>query len=198
MCLRRAVLQIPAKSSAPPRLPFYKNRFLPTPSQSTLPQLLISPHFNSFRTNVYKKPGGSGAAAKPKGCKLVTRHMPRLRTRRNSRNPNPLIRLLTLPVTHGGGGAGATVQPHSSSSPLTQQAPQHSISCPFLFSSFSVPSVTSALKPPFHPAEISAHSRKAIPATSSLSLFTTHHPLLTLSSSFQGKIYPFKSRSHHV
>ena len=135
MCLRRAVLQIPAKSSAPPRLPFYKNRFLPTPSQSTLPQPLISLHFNSFRTNVYKKPGGSGAAAKPKGCKLVTRHMPRLRTRRNSRNPNPLIRLLTLSVTHGGGGAGATVQPHSSSSPLTQQAPHtlNFLPFPFLF-----------------------------------------------------------------
>jgi hypothetical protein len=174
MRLRRAVLQIPAKSSVPPRLPFYKNHLLPTRSQSTLPQPLISLHFNSFRTNVYKKPGGSGPAANPKVHQLVTFDTPRLRTRRNPRNPLALMELLHNSRTPRGWG-------------------RHP-----LFSSFSVPSVASALKSPFHPAKTSSHSRKPIPATSSLSLFTTHHPLLTLSPSFQGKIYPTKSRSHHV
>src|SRR5271155_2212791 len=64
MRLRRAVLQTPAKPSVPLRLPFHKNGSLPTSSQSTLPQLLISLHFNSFRTNVYKKPGGGPISAK--------------------------------------------------------------------------------------------------------------------------------------
>ncbi len=169
MRLRRAVPKILAKSSVPPRLPFYKNRFLPTPSQSTLPQLLISPHFNSFRTNVYKKTRGRCPASNLKVCQLVTSRGPSLRTRSKSRNLNPLIRLL-----------------HSS------------LDTPGVGSPSSVYSVTSAFKSPFQTASISAGTRKPIPATSSLSLFTTHHPLLTRYSSFQGKIYPTKSRSHHV
>ena len=62
----------------------------------------------------------------------------------------------------------------------------------------SVYSVPSALESPFRPAADFSPFAQSDPRTSSLSLFTTHHPLLTLSSSFQGKIYPTKSRSHHV
>ena len=91
---RCAVLQIPAKSSVPPRLPFHKNCSLPTSSKSTLPQLLIPPHFNSFRSNTYKKPGGRRPAIHAKVCQLVTRHALRLRTRTNPRKPSPLMRLL--------------------------------------------------------------------------------------------------------
>src|SRR5580658_3820264 len=94
MRLRSAVLQIPTKSSVPPRLPLHKNRSIPTPSQSTLLQLLIPLHFNFFSSNVYKKPGGRGPAANPKVCKLVTRHTQRLRTRRNPRKPSPFMELL--------------------------------------------------------------------------------------------------------
>lgn len=57
MRLRRAVLQIPPKSSVPPGLPVYKIRPALTHSESTLPQLLIPLHFNSPRINTYKKPG---------------------------------------------------------------------------------------------------------------------------------------------
>ena len=169
MRLRRAVLQIPAKPSVPPRLPLHKNRSLPTSSQSTLPQLLIPPHFNSFRSNVCKKTRGRGPGPNTKVCQLVTRHAPRLHTRRNPRNLSPFMELLHNLRTPRGG-----------------------------VSPFSVPSVLSVLKTTFQPAYSSVDSRKPIPAHSALSLFTTHHPLLTLSSSFQGKIYPNKSRSHHV
>src|SRR5271155_3565606 len=93
MRLRRAVLQAPAKSSVPPKLPFHKNRSLPTPSQSTLPQLLIPLHFNSFRNSAYKKPRGIGPAAKPQVCQLVIRHTPHPSTRRNPRKPSALIEL---------------------------------------------------------------------------------------------------------
>jgi hypothetical protein len=58
MRLRRAVLQIPAKSSVSHRLPLHNSRPRLTHSESTLPQLLIPLHFNSFRSNTYKKPGG--------------------------------------------------------------------------------------------------------------------------------------------
>src|SRR5271169_1924233 len=34
--------------------------FPATSLESTLPQVLIPPHFNSFRRNVYKKPGEGG------------------------------------------------------------------------------------------------------------------------------------------
>ena len=62
----------------------------------------------------------------------------------------------------------------------------------------SVYSVPSALESPFRPAATPAHSRKAIPAPRLFhySLLTTHYSLAL--SSFQGKIYPTKSRSHHV
>src|SRR5208283_2617129 len=66
MRLRRAVPKIPAKSSHPAALPFYKSRPLRTPSESTLLQLLIPPHFKSFISNVYKNPGGGSPLPAPK------------------------------------------------------------------------------------------------------------------------------------
>jgi hypothetical protein len=66
MRLRRAVLQISAKSSVPPRLPVYKSRPTLTPSESTLLQLLIPLHFISFISNTYKKPGGGCLLPSPK------------------------------------------------------------------------------------------------------------------------------------
>jgi hypothetical protein len=57
MLLRHAVLQTSSKSSVSLRLPSYKSRPLPTPSKSTLLEVLISLHFNSLRINTYKKPG---------------------------------------------------------------------------------------------------------------------------------------------
>jgi hypothetical protein len=75
MRLRRAVLQIPAKSSVPPRLPVYKSRSILNPSESTLLQVLIPLHFISFISNTYKKPGG-GSLFKPQS--LATRYSPNL------------------------------------------------------------------------------------------------------------------------
>jgi len=74
MRLRRAASKIPAKSSVPPRLPLHKYRPLPTPSKSTLPQLLIPLHFISLRMNVYKKPGGASPSPHPKVLQLATTH----------------------------------------------------------------------------------------------------------------------------
>jgi hypothetical protein len=150
MRLRRAVLKIPAKSSVPPRLPLHNNPSLPNPSQSTLPQRLIPLHFNSFRANVCRKPQGSGPAAHPNVCHLVTLRAPRLGPHRNPRNPNLLIGLLQLSWTPPGVG-----------------------------SPFSAHSVSTALKSPFQPTAISTVTRKPSSTISSLSLFTTHHQLLT-------------------
>ncbi len=66
MRLRRAVLQTLAKPSVPPRLPFHKNDPPLTPSESTLPQLLIPRHFNSCISNTYKKPRGGAPPETPK------------------------------------------------------------------------------------------------------------------------------------
>ena len=66
MRLRRAVLKIPPKSSVPPRSPLYKLRPLPTPSESTLPQVLIPLHFKSFISNTYKKTGRGSLRQAPK------------------------------------------------------------------------------------------------------------------------------------
>jgi len=68
MCLRRAVLQIPAKSSVPPRLPFYKICSLLTHSESTRLHVLIPLHFNSPRISTYKKPGRGSLLPAPKFC----------------------------------------------------------------------------------------------------------------------------------
>jgi hypothetical protein len=76
MRLCRAALKIPAKSSVPPRSPLYKLRPLPTPSESTLPQVLIPLHFNSFRSNTYRKNGEGSLrpASKFANSSLPPRH----------------------------------------------------------------------------------------------------------------------------
>ncbi len=89
--LRRAVSKILTKSSAPPRLPLHKNRALPTPSKSTLLQLLIPLHFISRRMNVHKKPGGGYPSSSPKVLQLVNTPSSPLFARHCSRNPNPLL-----------------------------------------------------------------------------------------------------------
>jgi hypothetical protein len=86
MRLRRAVLQIPRKSSVPPGLLLYKSHPLLTSSKSTLLQVLIPLHFNSPRINTYKKPGRGSHPRAPKFCNsllpsprpslLATRHSP--------------------------------------------------------------------------------------------------------------------------
>ena len=58
MRLRRSLLQTPAKSSCLHGLLFPNSRRRLTPSESTLPQLLIPRHFISFISNTYKKAGG--------------------------------------------------------------------------------------------------------------------------------------------
>src|SRR5580704_5075238 len=93
MRLRRAVLQIPAKSSVPPRLPIYNSRSTLTPSESTLLQVLIPLHFISFISNTYKKPGGGSLLFAPKFCNSS---LPPLRPRSlATRQPS----LATLPAT---------------------------------------------------------------------------------------------------
>ncbi len=172
MRLRRAVLQIPAKSSVPPRLPFHKNHSLPTPSQSTLPQMLIPLHFNSFSSNAYKKTRGRIPAAIPKVCQLVTRHALRLRTHSNARNPNPLIRLLhSFRHTRGWGSRVSHLIAAYRSNALLSRS--------FLFSAYSV---ISALKSPFQPASTSAGTRKPSPKPPLFhySLLTTHYSLVPL------------------
>jgi hypothetical protein len=92
--LPRAVPKIPAESSVPPELPINKSRSLLTRAESALPQPLIPLHFNSRISNTYKKPGEGTPQSSPKDWQLVTTCLPVLRTRRNSRNPNPLYALL--------------------------------------------------------------------------------------------------------
>ena len=94
MRLRRAVLKITAKPSVPSTLPLYKSRPLLTRSESTLPQLLIPLHFNSFISNTYRKPQGGGPIRKPKVWQLVTPRSPLLCPHTNMRNPIRVMRLL--------------------------------------------------------------------------------------------------------
>ena len=68
MRLPRVVPKTPAKSSVPPRSPTRNRRHLPTHSKSTLPQVLIPLHFNSFRLNAYAKSGGGALESAPKFC----------------------------------------------------------------------------------------------------------------------------------
>src|SRR5580658_2312225 len=56
----RPAAQTRPRSPVPPRPPLHKINALPTLSESTLPQLLIPLHFNSFISNVYEKPQGGG------------------------------------------------------------------------------------------------------------------------------------------
>src|SRR5208282_4314749 len=104
MRLRCAVPKIPAKPSVPPTLPLHKGHPRPTPSESTLPQLLIPLHFKSFISNAYKKPQGGGPTSSPKVWQPVTRHAPHLRTHSKPRNPIPFCALLHNFRTPPGGG----------------------------------------------------------------------------------------------
>ena len=65
---RRAVLQIPPKSSFPHCLLFHKTSHLLTPSESTLLQVLVPLHFNSSRMNTYAKQGGGPLSTAQKFC----------------------------------------------------------------------------------------------------------------------------------
>ena len=98
---RPAVLQIPPKSSRPPRLLFYKICFLLTCSESTLVQLLIPLHFNSRRCNTYKKTGRGVPRLSCKVLQLVTTHPSPNPTRTYRRNSFPFIHLRTFSVTDG-------------------------------------------------------------------------------------------------
>ncbi len=84
MRLRRAVPKIPSRSSAPPRSPLHKRRFLPTHSESTLLQVFIPRHFNSFRRNTYKKPG-EGPLVAP--TKFVNSSLPTRRSWAHTQTP---------------------------------------------------------------------------------------------------------------
>ena len=188
MRLRRAVLQIPVKSSVSRELPFYKDRSLLDPSQSTLPQLLIPLHFNSFRSNTYRKPWGEGPAANPKVCQLVIRRAQLLRMHSNSRNSSAFIELLTtLNIPRGGWGTSFPPRRYLSLSALYLPISPLPRALGGLCVEIPIPTRLDLLR-----------YTQADPRASSLSLFTTHYPLLTLSPSFHGKIYPPLSRSHHV
>ena len=98
MRLRRAVPKIPAKPSVLPRLPLHNNWHLLTRPESTLPQLLIPLHFNSFISNAYRKPQGGGPSATPK---FGNSSLPPHRSCAHTQTPvNPFVSCvyLTTPV----------------------------------------------------------------------------------------------------
>src|SRR5271155_3401362 len=70
MRLRRAVLQIPPKSSVSPGLPLYNYSIFLNHSESTLLQVLIPLHFNFPRISVYRKPGRGSPLPAPEFCNL--------------------------------------------------------------------------------------------------------------------------------
>jgi hypothetical protein len=94
MALRHAVPKNPPGSPGAPRSLIHQPRRLRTPSESTVPQLLIPHHFNSRISNTYKKPQGEGSSSTAKVCQLVTTRSPLRGPHTNSRNPNPLHALL--------------------------------------------------------------------------------------------------------
>src|SRR5690349_245747 len=73
MRFRRAVLQIPQKSTRSPRLPLDTNLAGLTPSEATLLQLLIPLHFNSRGCNTYKKTGRGCLSPTAKFCNSLLR-----------------------------------------------------------------------------------------------------------------------------
>jgi hypothetical protein len=94
MRLPRVVPKTPAKSSVPPRSPTRNRRHLPTHSKSTLPQVLIPLHFNSFRLNAYAKSGRGTLESAPKFCNSSPGHPVILDRREDSLGPhcsNPLF-----------------------------------------------------------------------------------------------------------
>ena len=115
MRLRRAVLKIPAKSSVPHRSPLYKPRPLPTPSESTHPQLLIPLHFKSFISNTYRKPGRRSLLEAPK---FVNSSLP---PRHSSTRAAVPVRLDLRPR---GATDRATAHPQVLSLPLLGASPQ--------------------------------------------------------------------------
>ena len=66
MALRHLVPKTPPRSPVPPRSPIHKPRHLPTHSESTLPQMLIPPDFNSFIGKAYRKRGEGPRLQAPK------------------------------------------------------------------------------------------------------------------------------------
>jgi hypothetical protein len=191
MRVRCAVLQIPAKSSVPLRLPFHKNCSPLNPSQSTLPQLLIPLHFNSFRSNTYNNPGEVAPPLTSNDFQLVTTCIPPSWSHGNARNSSAFLELLTTLITPRWVGYALPT-----SSPLIHQPPF--ISRSLLFSVALCVLCALCVEIPIPTRLDLCRYAQAGRKASSLSLFTTHHPLLTPSSSFQGKIYPPSSRSHHV
>ena len=73
MRFRRAVLQIPAKSSRSRRLPLDTNLPCLTPSEATLLQVLISLHFNFCGCTTYKKTGRGCLSPTAKFCNSLLR-----------------------------------------------------------------------------------------------------------------------------
>ena len=66
MALRGAVPKTSPNSSVLLRSPIHKQRLLPTPPKSALPQLLIPLRFKSFVRNGYRKPQGGRLFSAPK------------------------------------------------------------------------------------------------------------------------------------
>ncbi len=112
MRLHRAVLQTPPRSSIPSRLLFHNSCPPLTPSESTLPQLLIPLHFMSFIGNTYKKPGGGIRlrTAKFRNSSLST-------PRPAARAPAPATPILSMVyftilwIPRGWGTSGGTAHP---------------------------------------------------------------------------------------
>jgi hypothetical protein len=102
MRLRRAVLQTPPSSSVRLGLPLHNSCTLLTHSASTLPQVLIPLHFNSFKRNTYKKPPGGYPTQDHKVSQLVTPFTSPIRSHRNAYNPYFFIHLCTFSITPGG------------------------------------------------------------------------------------------------
>ena len=183
MRLRRAALKIPAKSSVPPRSPLYKLRPLPTPSESTLPQVLIPLHFKSFISNTYKKPGRGTLLEAPK---FVNSSLPPCHS--STRAPVPV----RLDLRPRGATDRATAHPQVLSLPLLDVSAQISENTATL-SPFAA-TLTGRVKPKScvcrsykktpgggYPSRDrspnSAFSFQLFPFTTHHSLFTTHYPL---------------------
>jgi|HubBroStandDraft_6_1064221.scaffolds.fasta_scaffold29464_5 hypothetical protein len=158
MRLRRAALKIPAKSSVPPRSPLYKLRPLPTPSESTLPQLLIPLHFKSFISNTYEKTGRGPPRPDPKfvNSSLPPRH-PSARATAPARHRSPK---LVIPRESRDllFYSGSRETDHGSRTTRVLCAPLCTLRlCVILF-------------------------RFSLPCTNRLAIFTTHHSLFTTHS----------------
>lgn len=101
MRLRRAILEIPPKSSVPPELPVYEVRSARAHSESALPQVLMPLQFNSPRISVYRKPVRGSPRKSPKVFKLIATRTSPCRSHRITRNSIPIIHFRALSVTHG-------------------------------------------------------------------------------------------------